>query len=53
VRVTKLARVLIGIASLFVTGVYLEEVCVVLSVKPSWRLPRCSGVREDLPRLRP
>ncbi len=42
-RVTKLARVLIGIASLFVTGVYLEEVCVVLSVKPSWRLPRCSG----------
>jgi len=42
VRVTKLARILIGIASLFVTGVYLEEVCVVLPVKPSWRLPRCS-----------
>ena len=42
-RVTKLARILIGIASLFVTGVYLEEVCVVLPVKPSWRLPRCSG----------
>jgi transposase len=43
VRVTKLARVLIGIASLFVTGVYLEEFCVVLPVKPSWRRPRCSG----------
>lgn len=42
-RVTKLARILIGIASLFVTGVYLEEVCVVLPVKPSWRLLRCSG----------
>ncbi|MDJ0764323.1 MAG: ISL3 family transposase [Myxococcota bacterium] len=41
-RVTKLARILIGISSLFVTGVYLEEVCVVLPVKPSWRLPRCS-----------
>lgn len=41
-RVTKLARVLIGIASLFVTGVYFEEVCVVIPVKPSWRLPRCS-----------
>ena len=42
-RVTKLARILIGIASLFVTGVYLEEVCVVLPVKPAWRKPRCSG----------
>jgi len=40
-RVTKLARILIGIASLFVTGIYLEEACVVLPVKPSWRLPRC------------
>ena len=43
VRITKLARILIGITSLFVTGVYLAEVCVVLPVKPSWRLPRCSG----------
>jgi len=43
VRINKFARVLIGIASLFVTGVYLDEVCVVLPVKPSWRLPRCSG----------
>ena len=42
-RVTKLARILIGITSLFVTGVYLDEVCVILPVKPSWRLPRCSG----------
>ncbi len=42
-RITKLARILIGIASLFATGVYLDEVCVVLAVKPSWRLPRCSG----------
>lgn len=42
-RVTKLARTLIGIASLFVTGVYVGEACVVLPVKPSWRRPRCSG----------
>lgn len=42
-RITKFARVLIGIASLFVIGVYLEEVCVVFPVKPSWRRPRCSG----------
>ncbi|MFN2124621.1 MAG: ISL3 family transposase [Candidatus Promineifilaceae bacterium] len=42
-RVTKLARILIGIASLFVTGVYLGEACVILPVKPSWLLPRCSG----------
>lgn len=49
VRITKFARVLIGIASLFVTGVYLEEVCVVLSVKPSWRRPRCSGCGKICP----
>lgn len=41
-RVTKLARILIGVASLFVTGVYLGEACVIMPVKPSWRLPRCS-----------
>ena len=48
-RVTKLARVIIGIASLFVTGVYLEEACVVLQVKPSWRMPRCSGCGKVCP----
>jgi transposase len=41
-RVTKLARALIGIASLFVTGVHLGEACLILPVKPTWRLPRCS-----------
>lgn len=49
VRVTKFARVLIGIASLFVTSVYFEEVCVVLPVKPSWRRPRCSGCGKICP----
>ena len=37
-RITKLARILIGITTLFVTGVYLDEVCVILPVKPSWRI---------------
>ena len=41
-RVTKLARILIGIASLFVTGVSLGKDCLILPVKPSWRKPRCS-----------
>lgn len=48
-RVTKLARIIVGIASLFVTGVYLDEVCIVLPVKPSWRLPRCSGCGKICP----
>jgi transposase len=42
VRITKFARALIGIASLFVTGVRFEAACVVVSVKPQWRRPRCS-----------
>jgi transposase len=49
VRVTKLARVLIGIASLFVTGVHLGEACIVLPVKPSWRRPRCSRCERICP----
>ena len=48
-RVTKFARILIGIASLFVTGVYLEEACIILPVKPSWRRPRCSGCGKICP----
>jgi transposase len=48
-RVTKLARILIGIASLFVTGVYFEASCVVFLVKPSWCLPRCSGCGKICP----
>ena len=41
-RVTKLARILIGITSLFVTGVHFDRPCLILPVKPSWRKPRCS-----------
>jgi transposase len=40
-RVTKFARNLIGIASLFVSGVAVEAGCFVASVRPSWREPRC------------
>ena len=48
-RVTKLARILIGITSLFVTDVYFDEVCLVLPVKPSWRRPRCSNCGKICP----
>ena len=41
-RITKLARALVGIASLFVTTVAIEGACLVLGVHPSWRRPRCS-----------
>jgi transposase len=43
VRVTKFARALIGIASLFVIDVRFESDLVVLAVAPTWRKPRCSG----------
>lgn len=49
VRITKFARILIGITSLFVTDVYVDEFCVVIPVKPSWRLPRCSGCGKICP----
>lgn len=41
-RITKFARALLGIASLFVTGVCIEGFCIVVGVKPSWRRPQCS-----------
>jgi transposase len=41
-RVNKFARVLIGIASLFVTWVEIEGDLIVFTVKPSWKAPRCS-----------
>lgn len=41
-RVTKFARTLIGMASLFVTGVRFEGSCLIAEVRPTWRLPRCS-----------
>ena len=41
-RVTKLARTLVGIASIFVTTVTIEGACLIVGVHPSWRDPRCS-----------
>jgi transposase len=43
VRVTKFARALIGIASVFVIDLRFEATFVVLAVAPTWRKPRCSG----------
>jgi len=42
VRVTKFARALVGIASLFVNNVRFEGAFIVLTVAPTWRKPRCS-----------
>lgn len=40
-RVNKLARILIEIASLFVTFVYFDRNCLIFCVRPSWFKPRC------------
>jgi transposase len=49
VRVTKFARVLIGIASLFVVDVRFEGPHVVFTVVPTWRRPRCSECGDICP----
>lgn len=41
-RVTKFARIIIGIARTIVINVTFEGFCVILGVKPTWRKPRCS-----------
>ncbi len=41
-RATTLARKLLGSILLFVTGIYFEEDCFVVKVRPHWRRPRCS-----------
>lgn len=48
-RVTKFARALIGIASLFVIDVRFEGLHVVLAVAPTWRRPRCSECGDICP----
>ena len=41
-RITKFARVLVGIANLFVTDTFFVGSCLIARVRPSWRRPRCS-----------
>lgn len=48
-RITKFARVLIGIANLFVTDVFFVDFCLVARVRPSWRLPRCACCGKTCP----
>lgn len=48
-RDTKLARALIGIASLFVIDVRLEGALAVFEVTPTWRRPRCSKCGRTCP----
>ena len=48
-RITKFARALIGIASLFVVDVRFECQHIVLSVVPTWRRPRCSACGDICP----
>ena len=40
-RITTVARKLLGVISLFVTGVRFEHGALVLRVRPRWRKPRC------------
>jgi transposase len=42
VRANKLIKKLIGIAGLFVKSFYFEGACLVVQVRPVWRIPRCS-----------
>ena len=48
-RINKLVRKLIGIASLFVKGVYFDGDCLIVRVKPSWRNARCSKCKKIRP----
>lgn len=57
-RITTIFRKLLGITKLFVQNVSLEAEGLVIEVRPSWRLPRCSGCQKPtrgydtkLPRL--
>ena len=47
-RITKFARDLIGIASLFVSDVRIEN-DIIIGVRPSWRNPRCSSCGKRAP----
>ena len=48
-RANKLLRKLIGIANLFVKGLYFEGESLVVRVKPSWQKGRCSCCEEIRP----
>ena len=45
-RITTIFRKLLGITNLFVQNVSLEAEGLVIEVRPSWRLPRCSGCQK-------
>ena len=48
-RVTKFARDLIGIASLFVQAVAVQAGAFIFGVRPTWRKPRCSVCGRQAP----
>ncbi len=48
-RSTSLLRGLISISNTFVTGYSAEDGALVVRVRPSWRLPRCSGCGRKCP----
>ena len=45
-RITTIFRNLLGITNLFVQNVSFEAAGLVIDVRPSWRLPRCSGCQK-------
>ena len=48
-RITTVARKLLGVISLFVTAVRLEHRTLVLGVRPRWRKPRCGRCKRCAP----
>jgi transposase len=49
VRVTSLLKKLLGMKSVVVDGMDIEDGGLAISVRPSWRLPRCSGCGKRAP----
>jgi len=48
VRVTTLLKRLLGIKNVLVSGFSTDGGALVLDVRPSWRVPRCSGCRRRI-----
>lgn len=49
VRITTLLRRLVGVMSMFVTAFRWEGDCLVLSVRPAWKRPRCGECKRRAP----
>jgi transposase len=48
VRVTSLLRKLVGVPHMRVRGVRIEDGAIVLGVRPTWKIPKCSGCGQQV-----